>query len=335
MKVQTPHDNFFKETMGKIEVAGDFLNNYLPESIKNIVDTKTLEPQKDSFIDKELNEMFADILFKADIDGEEGYIYFLFEHKSYISKNVSLQLLKYMTAIWDAKVKNEKRDELPVILPLLIYHGRDRWNAGNTLGDIIKGYESFPDGVKGYIPNYEYLVYDISRYTDDQIKGSVYLRIMLTLLRDIFTKDDEKFYKSLLKSVEYIKELEGKQSGIEYFETMMRYIFSARKDLTKETADELQRKLKTNYPEGSDLIMTLAEILRKEGREEGREKGIEEGRTKEKIDTTIKLLTKKFGFLPKNLKEGIRKLDSPTLEVIIDSIFETNSLDDIKRYLPQ
>lgn len=331
MKIQTPHDSFFKETMGKIEVAGDFLNNYLPENIRNIVDTKTLEPQKDSFIDKELNEIFADMLFKANIDGEGGYVYFLFEHKSYTSKNVSLQLLKYMTAIWDAKVKNEKRDELPVILPLLIYHGRDRWNAGNTLGDIIKGYENLPDDIKGYIPDYEYLVYDISRYTDDEIKGSAYLRIMLTLLRDIFAEDDNEFYKSLLKAIEYIKELEDKQSGIGYFETMMRYIFNARKDLTKETADELQKELENNYPEGSDLVMTLAEILRKEGREEG----IEEGRRKEKIDTAIKFLTKKLGLLPKDFKEGIRELDSPTLGVIIDGIFEINSLDDVKKYLPQ
>ena len=39
-----------------------------------------------------------------------------------------------------------------------------------------------------------------------------------------------------MESIEYIKELEDKQSGIEYFETMMRYIFSARTDLTKENS---------------------------------------------------------------------------------------------------
>ena len=59
-----------------------------------------------------------------------------------------------------------------------------------------------------------------------------------------------------MESIEYIKELEDKQSGIEYFETMMRYIFSARTDLTKETANEIMSKLETNYPEGSEVIMT-------------------------------------------------------------------------------
>lgn len=334
MKIQTPHDSFFKETMGKVEVAEDFLNNYLPESIKDIVDTGNLEPQKDSFIDKELNETFADMLFKTNIYGEEGYIYFLFEHKSYTSKNVSLQFFKYMTSIWDAKVKNEKRDELPVILPLLIYHGKDKWNVGNTLGNIIKGYDNLSQDVKRYIPNYEYLLYDISRYTDEEIKGSAYLRIMFTILRDIFTKDEKEIYITIIKSIEYIKELEDKQSGVEYFETMMRYIFSVRNDLTKETANEIISNLETTYPEGSEVMMTLANQFRDEGLEKGIVIGMEEGRRKEKIDTAIKLLTKKFGFLPGDLKDRIKELDSPTLEVIIDGIFETNSLDNIKKYLP-
>ena len=64
MKIQNPHDKFFKETFGKVEVAKDFLNNYLPDSIMRIVEMDTLEPQKDSFINKELQEVFSDMLFR-------------------------------------------------------------------------------------------------------------------------------------------------------------------------------------------------------------------------------------------------------------------------------
>lgn len=323
MTVQTPHDSFFKETMGKIEVAEDFLNNYLPENIRNIIDTRTLEPQKDSFVDKDLNETFADMLFKVNINNEEGYIYFLFEHKSYTSKNVSLQLLKYMTAIWDAKVKNEKKDELPVILPLLIYHGRNKWKVGSNLGNLIKGYEDLPKDIKRYIPNYEYLLYDISRYTDEEIKGSAYLRIMLTVLRDIFTKDQAEIYKTFEKAAEYIKELENKQSGIEYFETMMRYIFSARTDLTKETANEIMVKLESTYPEGSELLMTLAQAFREEGKEEGimkgMERGMEVGARKEKIELVrnalregieLELISKITGLTEGEINKIINEIES-------------------------
>jgi predicted transposase YdaD len=52
MKIQNPHDRFFKETFGKVEVAKDFLNNYLPENIIKVIDVDTLEPQKDSFVNE-------------------------------------------------------------------------------------------------------------------------------------------------------------------------------------------------------------------------------------------------------------------------------------------
>ncbi|MEV9641495.1 Rpn family recombination-promoting nuclease/putative transposase [Mammaliicoccus sciuri] len=38
MKIQNPHDKFFKESMGNAEVAKDFLANYLPESVLQIID---------------------------------------------------------------------------------------------------------------------------------------------------------------------------------------------------------------------------------------------------------------------------------------------------------
>ena len=44
MKIQNPHDKFFKETFGKSDVAKDFLNNYLPQEIREIVNIDTLEP---------------------------------------------------------------------------------------------------------------------------------------------------------------------------------------------------------------------------------------------------------------------------------------------------
>ena len=329
MKIQTPHDKFFKETFGRVEVAKDFLRNYLPENIMKIVDMNTLEPQKDSFIDKELKEIFADMLFRVKIDNKEGYIYFLFEHKSYTSKNISFQLLKYMIEIWEYKIENEEIDELPMIIPIVIYHGKNNWNVNSTLGGMIKGYDSLPKDVQKYIPDYEYLLYDISRFTDEEIKGEVINKIVITTFRDIQTKDVEGIIESIYKMVEYLVELEDKQSGIEYFETLMRYIFSARVDLTKEVANEIMNKIETTYPEGSEVVMTLAEKFR----EEGVEKGIEMGEKKSLVKTTIRLLTKKFGPLTEELKTDISKLDVDTLELITVEIFEYESLEDIKKYL--
>lgn len=329
MKIQNPHDKFFKETFGKVEVAKDFLNNYLPDSIMRIVEIDTLEPQKDSFINKKLQEVFSDMLFRVNINNREGYIYFLFEHKSYTSKNISFQLLKYMLEIWESKMNKERIEELPIIIPLVIYHGKSRWNISTNLGELINGYKELPKDVRKYIPDYEYLLYDISGYTDEEIKGGVINKIVMTTLRDIQTKDIEGVIESIYKMIEYLIELEDKQTGIEYFETLMKYIFNARVDLTKEAIIKVMDKIESTYPEGSDLVMTLAEKFR----EEGKEKGIEIGEVKSLIKTTIRLLTKKFGVLPDKTKEKISKLDADTLEIIIVEIFEYKSLDEINKYL--
>ena len=92
--IEQAHDKLFKETFGNVEIAKDFMSGYLPTSVLDIVDLDTLEPQKDSFITKELQEVFSDLLFRVDINNREGYIYFLFEHKSYKDKLVIFQLLR-------------------------------------------------------------------------------------------------------------------------------------------------------------------------------------------------------------------------------------------------
>lgn len=129
--LQNPHDKFFKETFGNVVVAQDFLCNYLPTAVIQHIDMQTLEPQKDSFIDKELEETFSDLLFKANIAGQEGFLYFLFEHKSYPDKGIAFQLLRYMVDIWTAKMKKET-SELPLVIPLVIYHGRPNWHIPSS-----------------------------------------------------------------------------------------------------------------------------------------------------------------------------------------------------------
>ncbi|MCM3798745.1 Rpn family recombination-promoting nuclease/putative transposase [Caldibacillus thermoamylovorans] len=247
MKIQNPHDRFFRESMGNVTTAKDFLTHYLPKNVLQIIDLNTLEPQKDSFINQELEEGFSDLLFKVDISG----------------------------------------------------------------------------------------------FSDEEIKGKVQTRILLTLLRDIFTKDIDELIHSILKCIHYLLELEDKQTGIEFLETMIRYVFSAAKYLTKDDMNKIRREIETTFPEGSEVTMTLADILREEGMkkgweeglEKGIEKGIELGQAKALSKTALQLLTAKFGVLPKELTEEISKLDVIKLELIISNIFNYNHLDDVKKII--
>lgn len=151
--------------------------------------------------------------------------------------------------------------------PMLIYHGRSGWKIERTLGGIIEGYRKFPLGIHKFVPDYEH---DITQYTDEDIKGEARVRILFTMFRDVQeAKDVQELLEITDKAVMYLQELDDKQAGIKYFETFMRYIFSAARKLTGKDADKIVQKVEKTYLEGSDLAMTLADILREEGREEG------------------------------------------------------------------
>ncbi|MBU5436798.1 Rpn family recombination-promoting nuclease/putative transposase [Tissierella sp. MSJ-40] len=145
---------------------------------------------------------------------------------------------------------------------------------------MITGYKNLPKEVQKFIPDYEYLIYDISRYTDEEIKGEAQLRILLTIFRDIFIKDNKGLQESIYRAVAYLQELDDRETGIEYFETFIRYIFSARSNLTKRDVEEIIEEIEKSYPEGSEVIMTIIERYREEGLIKGMEKGIERGMEK-------------------------------------------------------
>lgn len=333
MAIQNPHDKFFKETLGNVETAKDFITHYLPEQLLQVIDISTLEIQKDSFINEELQENFSDLLFKINICNKDGYLYLLFEHKSYLDRGITLQLLKYMVEIWETKQNKEQTKELPIIIPLVIYHGKQSWNLPASLGDLLDGYNELPGTVKIYVPNFKFLLYDVSRYTDEEIKGTAQLKILFTLFRDLYADDIQRRNESIFRSIYYLNELENKQTATGYLETFIRYIFSVAKDFTKQDMERMIREIDTTNWKGSEVVLTLADILRKEGMEIGIEKGIEIGETKALANTAILLLTNKLGELPKFIQDTITDADKETLQIILTNIFSIETIDDVKRYI--
>ncbi len=265
MKIQNPHDKFFKEIFSNPLVARDFIENYLPELILKIVDLNELEIQNGSHVDEELSELFSDMLFRTKINQRDGYLYFLFEHKSYPDRMVALQLLTYMVRIWNQKVNRENDTHIPVIIPLVIYHGKTQWKMGSMLSDLIMDFDTLPEEVKQLTPDYCYQLYDLSHFSDEEIKGNAELTIALSIFRDVFTKNSQEFLETIFKAARALDELEEKETGIQYFETCMRYILTSGPQLSKDQLNTVIKQLVVTYKEGSEVTMTLAEVLREEG----------------------------------------------------------------------
>ena len=70
-----------------------------------------------------------------------------------------------------------------------------------------------------------------------------------------------------------LKELSGKQNGLEYLETLLRYIVSATDKVSIKDLEETLRDI----PEGGKAMPTIAEQWLKQGIEKGKREGIQEG----------------------------------------------------------
>ena len=199
-KVQNPHDKFFKDTFSNPFVVRDFVENYLPEPILKMVDLSELEIQNSSHVDEELSEVFSDMVFRTKINQRDGYLYFLFEHKSYPDRMVALQLLTYMVRIWNQKINKRIDTHIPVIIPMVIYHGETKWKISPKFSDLILNFDTLPEEVKQMIPDYRYQLYDLSQFSDEDIKGNAELMIALSVSRDIFKKSGEEHSRNNFQS---------------------------------------------------------------------------------------------------------------------------------------
>ncbi|MCL0067935.1 Rpn family recombination-promoting nuclease/putative transposase [Peptococcaceae bacterium] len=277
--IKNPHDSFFKYSLQDLDIARNFIASYLPDEIVELLNLSTIKSSKDSFVDSKLKSYFIDMLFSVSLNNQEIYLYFLFEHKSSPEKDVPIQLLRYMTRIWEMIRQNTKgtKDKLPVIIPLVIYHGDRAWNIGLRLSDLL---EHIPGVVKRHIPDYEYLLHDLSQLSEDEIKGNVKVQLFVEVLKAAFARDVMNEIYRILKLLRELIE-----PGSSYDNVVFLYLANTNDGFNFDKAAEIDSKLKTGK---GDVIMSVAKKLIEKGKQEG----WQEGRQEALIKTARKALIK-------------------------------------------
>jgi flagellar biosynthesis/type III secretory pathway protein FliH len=159
-----------------------------------------------------------------------------------------------------------------------------------------------------YIPDFQFLLYDLTRYRDEDIKGMIVSHVGLLVMKHIFQEDLPDI---LVRVMELLAELSDKRRALDYVETIIRYVINASDAVSLE---ELKKIIEQSYFQKKEgELMTIAEQLRMEGHQRGLQQGLQQGLEKGQIedarDSVLDNLEVRFGVTPQDIARELRAIE--------------------------
>jgi predicted transposase YdaD len=300
-----PHDALFKAVLGKAEHARGALRAVIPAAVAEAFDWETLALCPGNFVDARLRERFTDVLFTVTWSGGgEALVYVLFEHQSTVDERMAFRLMRYLVHIWERWLTDHPRAaSLPLILPVVLYHGAEPWSAPMAFDALLDIPEAARPAVAPHLPRFSYLVDDLSAIPDAELRA----RAMMTALGKLVVA----CFKHARRRADLLEVLSGwgdvvrdvatAPNGLEALALVVRYILLVNDHVEPE---EIRAFLdRVAGPEAKESIMTAGERLIEQGKElgiqQGKELGIQQGKElgiqQGERALLLRLLRKRFG----------------------------------------
>lgn len=289
-----------------IELVKTFINEPWVEEINE----GNIELSDKEFIMQNAHNVTADVVYRIRLN-EKNMYFFLLEFQSIVDKRMPYRLLEYMFEIW--RRENDK-SKLPVIVPCVLYTGKARWR--------VKDFKSLFDckeELKKYIPNFEYVLIDVNRYSDEEL-----LKIS-NLISSVFfltkSNDTENALERLYNVGKNLSSMtkEKQEAFIHWSEVMFC------KDNNVYDYFEANKK-EGNSMGFAEFVPGIIELLEKRGEKRGEERG--------KIKTVQNILKIKLKSEPGIIVNAlIEDATFEKLEELEEKIFEIKSWKEVEKIL--
>jgi len=324
---------FFENIFSRLDIASDFIKNYLPDHIVKSLDLGSIKLEKKSFVSKHLKGSQSDLLYKVKTNDDEFlFIYILLEHKSYIDRWVLFQLLGYIFQIGDIErtinkakrkrkrkkneVSHQSEDEgieteyLTPIIPIIVYHGPKQWKIPKHLSELYKG----DDQYKAFLPDFNFLVINLQNSDESQIKGMVYLQVTLLIMKYFF---NEELKNKLPEILSLLNDLIQQKTAIDFLSIVLDYIGTNQhydEEFIKESLD------KAFENKGEQIMYSISNKWINIGKKEGKKEG--------KTELISFLFEERFGKVPQKIKKQLNRVDENLIEDLTRSILRFQSVND-------
>lgn len=316
-----PHNNLFQKVMTVVALAEQMLSHLLPELYQHL-EVGSLELTNRSFVDEQLKEHISDIIYKARWQDKDVLVELLFEHKSK-AESPHLQLGRYLFNGYqqqktdyfkqrtvDKTAKSRTGFRHKAIIPILFYHGNEKWQKQPFYEDF-----DLPDeSLRRFIPFFDYYLININAFSDLEIErlSSGLLKAMLLLFKhkgnaEYVQHNSQKIYKFVYEE----NEISERDVFIKTVTTYIYNAFKMSKQQIVDIIDQIPPEVKGNFESTADVLRAAGFAVgieegrakglaegRSEGKEEGRGEGIEKGKVIQKIKGDLEKSTNLIKKLP-------------------------------------
>lgn len=231
--------------------------------------------------------------------------------------------------------------ELPIIVPLVVYHGRAEWTAPRAFEKL---FVDVPPVFQRFVPKFEYHLLDLSTKLDEELPPPGLVRAGVATLKWVFHPDVAIRLPTVLKDLAWTN-----REMLEFVETVFRYLAMAgrlkEQDVTnilRETAIQsgepvetfIDRWTREWFSQGREEGRAAG---RQEGRQEGRAAGEQEGRARAARMIAESILQRRFGaqFNAAAWSERFSRLTSLKLEQLAVAALDFQSIADLHMWCDQ
>ncbi|MEG0531399.1 MAG: Rpn family recombination-promoting nuclease/putative transposase [Citrobacter sp.] len=271
----TPHDAVFKRFLAHPETARDFLDIWLPESLRDLCKLDTLKLESGSFVEEDLRASYSDVLWSLQTTKGNGYIYALIEHQSSPDAHMAFRLMRYAIAAMQRHLDAGYKT-LPLVVPILFYHGVE-----SPYPFSLSWLDEFAEPeIARQLYDAPFPLVDITVVSDDEIMQHRRMALLELVQKHIRERDLTLLVDKL--TVLLVKE----HANDSQIETLFNYLLQSGSATRFEV---FIRRLAGRVPQHKERLMTIAECLRESGHRSGLQEGLQKGLLEGKQDEALRI----------------------------------------------
>lgn len=310
------HDHLFRHTFGQVEHAIGLLRSILPPALARAIDWQSLTVIDGSVVDDDLREHQADLLFTVRIGRRRAVIYLLLEHKAQARRRTALQMQRYVLRILELHGRGRR---LPLVIPIVIHHGRRPWRGPTDLLQDFPLDELAPPvrgAIRRLLPRGRFLLCD---FTDADLAAfglgamTAMARLTLHCLQLARVQPPDAALGLLTRCaglVRAVAEADPQRSLLAVFS----YLFLA----TDVPPERLRAVLSdAGGPAAEPILMSTAERMTRAARAEA------------SADLMLRLLRRRFGEIDAATEARVRAADEQEIVRLCDEVLTAPTLEQV------